>query len=163
MALQGAGEETPMQNVKCLSHVALDVSDIEAALDFYVGKLGFQEMFRLEMKGWLAVNLRISDTQHLELFCGPAGTAAPADNHTRAPPFFFEVEDIGATLAELDACGVELMRPRSMGLDNNEQAWISDPDGNRMEFMQMAPDCLHQAARERLAKVRAAREPATSA
>ena len=66
-----------MRNIKCLSHVALDVTDIAASLDFYVGKLGFEEMFRLETKGWLLVNLRISDTQHVELFVAPVGSLAP--------------------------------------------------------------------------------------
>ena len=151
-----------MKNVKCLSHVALDVSNLEASLDFYVGKLGFEEMFRLEMKGWLVVNLRISDTQHLELFRPPAGSPAPTHNVAGGHHFCFEVDDIGAALAELDARGVELMRPRSVGLDNNEQAWISDPDGNRMEFMQMAPDSLHLRARGRLAQARTASEQVTT-
>ncbi len=150
-----------MRNVKCLSHVALDVSDIEASLGFYVGKLGFEEMFRLETKGWLLINLRISDTQHLELFVAPAGSPAPTHNRAGAHHICLEVDDIAAAINEFNARGGELIRPKSVGLDNNEQAWISDPDGNRIEFMQMGPDSLHLRARERLAQ--AASERVTAA
>jgi lactoylglutathione lyase len=37
-----------------------------------------------------------------------------------------------------------------MAIDRNNQAWIEDPDGNRIELMQMAPDCLHFEAIKRL-------------
>ena len=33
-----------------------------------------------------------------------------------------------------------------MAADLNWQAWIEDPDGNRIELMQMMPDCLQLAA-----------------
>lgn len=36
------------------------------------------------------------------------------------------------------------------GLDRNRQAWIEDPDGNRIEFMEMAPDSLQAEAIRRL-------------
>jgi len=152
-----------MKNIKCLSHVALDVSNLETSLDFYVGKLGFEEMFRLEMKGWLVVNLQINDTQHIEIFVPPAGSPAPTHNKAGGHHICLEVDDIAAAIAEFNARGGELMRPRTVGLDNNEQAWILDPDGNRIEFMQMAPDSLHLRARERLAKACTASEQVTAA
>jgi lactoylglutathione lyase len=155
--------KTIVNNIRGLSHVALDVSDLEASLEFYVGKLGFEEMFRLEARGWLLVNLRISDAQHLELFVPPAGSAAPAHNHAGAHHICLEVDDIAAAIAAFNAKGGELARPRSVGRDHNEQAWISDPDGNRIEFMQMDPNSLHRRARERLAQARAARDPVTAA
>jgi lactoylglutathione lyase len=152
-----------MKNIRSLAHVALDVSNLEASLDLYVGKLGFEEMFRLEMKGWLIVNLRINDTQHLELFVAPNGSPAPVHNGAGAHHICLEVDDIGAAIAEFNARGGELTRPRTVGLDNNEQAWIADPDGNRIEFMQMAPDSLHLRARERLTKACAASEQVAAA
>ena len=152
-----------MKNIKGLSHVALDVSSLEPSLDFYVGKLGFEEMFRLEAKGWLIVNLRIGDTQHLELFVAPSGSPAPAHNQAGVHHICLEVDDIAATIAEFRARGGELTRPRTVGLDNNEQAWISDPDGNRIEFMQMGSESLQLRAHERLAMARAASERVTAA
>lgn len=37
-----------------------------------------------------------------------------------------------------------------MGLDRNRQCWIEDPDGNRLEFMQMAADAMQREAIQRL-------------
>jgi lactoylglutathione lyase len=37
-----------------------------------------------------------------------------------------------------------------MALDGNRQAWIEDPDGHRIELMQLSPDCLQLEAIARL-------------
>ena len=48
----------------------------------------------------------------------------------------------------LHALGIPLMNPLNLtkGLDNNRGAWIEDPDGNRIELMEMAPDCVQYDA-----------------
>ena len=58
-----------MKGISSLAHVALKVKDMDRSLDFYVGKMGFPEMFRLHRDGklWI-VYLRITDDQYLELF-----------------------------------------------------------------------------------------------
>ena len=38
-----------------------------------------------------------------------------------------------------------------MGADGNWQAWIEDPDGHRIELMQMMPDSLQAKAIARMA------------
>ena len=40
--------------------------------------------------------------------------------------------------------GIPLFRPESLGLDGNNQCWILDPDGNRIEFMQMLPGNMQE-------------------
>ena len=40
-----------MRSVVGIGHVAIRVKDVERTLDFYVGKLGFEEMFRLDRDG----------------------------------------------------------------------------------------------------------------
>ena len=37
-----------------------------------------------------------------------------------------------------------------MGADGNLQAWIEDPDGNRIELMQMDPNNMQSKALKRL-------------
>jgi lactoylglutathione lyase len=37
-----------------------------------------------------------------------------------------------------------------LGLDGNRQAWFEDPDGNRIELMQMLPGNMQEAAIKRL-------------
>jgi lactoylglutathione lyase len=152
-----------MKNVKSIVHVALDVSNIEASLEFYVGKLGFEEMYRVEFAKRLGiVNLRITDTQYLELFPVAADAPAPAHNVGGLHHLCLAVEDIDAVIAEITARGVVLTRPRKLGMDGNVQAWIADPDGNRIELMQVSPGSLTEQAIERLTRERNAKEQGVS-
>jgi lactoylglutathione lyase len=139
-----------MLTVSRITHVALRVADVDRSLAFYQGKLGFAEMLRLERDGhlWL-VYLRITDTQYLELFPEGEGTAA-GPMATGMNHICLEVPDIDAAIAELTALDLPLSRPKALGADNNWQAWIEDPDGNRIELMQMVPDSLQAQAVARL-------------
>lgn len=70
-----------MQTIVGIAHVAIRVRDIAPTLAFLVGKLGFQEMMRIDRDGrlWL-LYLRITDTQYLEVFPEGVGeAAAPRD------------------------------------------------------------------------------------
>ncbi|CAN5139961.1 hypothetical protein BH10PSE9_BH10PSE9_02550 [soil metagenome] len=53
-------------------------------------------------------------------------------------------------MSELTAQGIRFIIQLKTGADRNRQAWIEDPDGNRLELMQMAPDSMQAAALERL-------------
>ena len=116
-----------------IGHVALKVADIGRSLEFYRDRLGFAEMMHLNNDDgslWL-VYLRITDTQFLELFPDGQGDRAPDQNTTA------------------DA-GVKLTVEPKMGRDGNRQCWIEDPDGNRIEFMQMSPSSMQVEAIRRL-------------
>ncbi len=58
------------------------------------------------------------------------------------------VEDIDVAETKLAEAGIALMRPRSAGrgIDGNRGMWIADPDGNQIEIMEMAPDCIQYQA-----------------
>jgi lactoylglutathione lyase len=140
-----------------IAHVALKVKDLDRSLAFYSGKLGFKEMMRLDKPDgspgvWL-VYLRITDDQFLELFPEGEGDRAPGSNATAINHICLGVADLDKTIAGLAAAGVPLSIPKKMAADLNWQAWIEDPDGNRLELMQMMPDCLQLAAIERLKKL----------
>ena len=142
-----------MKNVKAIGHVALSVRDIDRSLDFYVNRLGFAEMFRLERDGrlWI-VYLRITDSQFLELFPDGAGDGAPPFAAIGINHFCLEVDDIDAAIKEITDQGVTLTRPKKKGVDNNDQAWIDDPDGNRIELMQLSKNAMQRDAIARLAR-----------
>ena len=128
---------------------------ITRSLDFYVRQLGFAEMFRLDRDGrlWI-IYLRITDDQYLELFSDAVGDRAPATEAIGLNHLCLTVDDIDAVIALLDAAGIPLSRPKKLAIDGNNQAWIEDPDGNRIELMEMSPDCLHAQAIRRLAAAR---------
>jgi len=135
-----------------IGHVALKVSDIERSLEFYRDRLGFAEMMRLHRDDgglWL-VYLRITDAQFLELFPDGQGGRAPHRDATAIDHFCLECDDLDVTAARLRDVGVELTVEPKMGLDHNRQCWIEDPDGNRIEFMQMSPDGMQAEAISRL-------------
>ena len=141
-----------LAGLKGIGHVALKVADIERSLAFYRDRLGFAQMMHLDREDgslWL-VYLRITDTQFLELFPGGEGHSAPGPERTAVNHFCIECSDLHATAEALRAAGVALTVEPQLGLDNNWQCWIADPDGNRIEFMQMAPNSMQAEAIERL-------------
>ena len=63
-------------------------------------------------------------------------------------------EQLASAERKLADAGIALSQPRKPGksLDNNRGMWIEDPDGYRIEIMEMAPDCIqYQAERDVLA------------
>jgi lactoylglutathione lyase len=148
-----------MQGISGLAHVAIKVTDLDRTLDFYINKLGFPEMMRLHNdKGevWL-VYLRITDDQYLEVFPGAENDRAPGWNANGMNHMCLAVDDIEALVKEIEAAGIPLLLPLKVALDGNKQAWIEDPDGNRIELMQMDADSLQLKA---IARLRAEAQPA---
>ena len=141
-----------MLTVSSIAHVAIRVKDVERTLDFYSGKLGMREMMRLDRDGrlWL-LYLRITDTQFLEVFPEGVGDRAAERDAVGFNHMCLEVTNIDVALHELEAAGVPLIRDKQMGADGNWQAWIEDPDGHRIELMQMMPDSLQAKAIARMA------------
>ena len=136
-----------MKSIKSIGHVAVRVKDIEKSLAFYVGKLGFREMFRLDRdnKLWI-VYLRVNDDQFVELFPEAIGDRSPPAEAIGLNHLCLTVDDMDDALADLARHNVPLYRPKKMQVDRNWQAWIEDPDGNRIELMQMANDGMQAEA-----------------
>ena len=65
-----------------VGHTAFRVSDLTRSLDFYCGKLGLREAFRLEREGrpspWI-VYLQVAENSFVELFPVPNDVIAPAN------------------------------------------------------------------------------------
>ena len=144
-----------MKGIKSIGHVAMRVKDIDRSLDFYVNKLGFTEMFRLDRDDrlWI-VYLRVTDEQYVELFPDAIGDRSPPAEAIGLNHLCLIVDDIDPVLAELDRQNIPLYRPKKMQVDKNWQAWIEDPDGNRIELMQMGDDSLQFEAIRKLAAAR---------
>jgi lactoylglutathione lyase len=141
-----------MKGFNALAHIALKVKDLDRSLDFYVNKLGFAEMMRLHKPDgsvWL-IYLRITDEQYLEIFPDADGDRAPGRDANGVNHFCLGVEDIDDIVAQLKAAGIQLTAEKKMGADYNYQAWIEDPDGNRIELMQMMPNAMQFEAIRRL-------------
>ncbi|MBE7184096.1 MAG: VOC family protein [Methylobacterium mesophilicum] len=153
-----------MQGISGIGHVAIKVRDIERTLRFYRDALGFSEMLRLfhDDGSLFLIYLRITDTQYLEIFPEAesgraAGPKANGIHHMcltvdRLEPVLNRIRANGETVfiwrdGELQPTDAD---PINTGLDRNRQAWIEDPDGNRIEFMEMAENSLQAEAIGRL-------------
>ena len=121
-----------------LAHTALRVHDLERSLTFYAA-LGIDESFRLhhEDGSLMLVYLHLGGDRFLELF--PGGTAEPVTGGSFMH-LCLRSDDLRAEVAALEAKGITIDRGPSVGLDNNWQAWITDPDGNAIELMELNED-----------------------
>ena len=116
-------------------HTMLRVRDLDAALDFYVKKLGLRESRRKdsEQGRFTLVFLSAPDT--------PAAEIELTYNWDQKEPyptgrFFghlaFEVEDIYEKCAALERAGVAILRPPRDG----RMAFVKSPDGHSVELLQ---------------------------
>ena len=132
-----------------LGHINLKVIDLQASIDFY-GKLGFPEFLSLTQndgKPWI-VYLRITDELYIELLPGGKGRAGD-QQATGLNHLCLTTPDIEMTVRELAKVGIPLVSPldpSKRGVDRNRGCWIVDPDGNRIEIMEMAPSCVQYEA-----------------
>lgn len=119
-----------------LGHAAFAVHNVDAALAFYA-KLGLTESFRLNHQdgSLMLVYLHVGGDRFLELFPGgpePATGRVQSFKHV-----CLLTDDLPGDVERLRADGVTIDREPKVGLDGNLQAWISDPDGNAIELMQL--------------------------
>jgi lactoylglutathione lyase len=133
-----------------LGHVAYKVKDLDESLEFYCGKLGLKEAFRLNHENGelMLVYLKVVEGQFIELFPGGIDKGKDEDERIGFKHLCLHVDDIFATLEELKKRGLEIKGQPMMGADGNYQYWIEDPDGNRIELMQIMPGSLQDKAKE---------------
>jgi lactoylglutathione lyase len=133
-----------MVDVASVGHVAIKVKNMAKSLEFYTVQLGFSEILRLNYSdgSLFLIYLRITDTQYLELFPNGIGDRAPDRDAVAVNHFCLIADDIERTIGQLAEAGIALTRPLRIGPDDNRQAWIEDPDGNRIEIMQLSPGSI---------------------
>jgi lactoylglutathione lyase len=117
-------------------HTMLRVRDLDAALEFFVTKLGLRELHRKENQG--------ARFTLVFLGTGASGDSAEVEltyNWDQAEPYptgrFFghlayQVDDIYETCGRLQTAGVAILRPPRDG----HMAFIKSPDGHSVELLQ---------------------------
>ncbi len=120
-------------------HVAYSVTDLDKSMHFSQGALGCKEYFRLNRDdgSLMLVYLQVGASQNfIELFPGGAARTEPEPKGLAGYRHLcLEVDDMDKTLADLARHGVKPETGPLTGKDGNVQAWIRDPDGNRIELM----------------------------
>ncbi len=129
--------------IKGIAHLAFNVKNMDKSINFYCNVLGFKKAFELKKDNgdpWI-VYIKIAHNQFIELFyTNPE--AEKRDSAVGYSHLCLEVSDIGLIADHLRGKGIILDVEPMQGKDGNYQCWAKDPDGNRIEFMQMDPNCL---------------------
>ena len=138
--------------ITAIGHVAFRVTDLDRALDFYCGVLGFREAFRLDREDlpspWI-VYIQVAPGHFIELFPGATKVGPQPGEDAGYNHFCLLVDDIDATVRQLAERGLPIEGAPIKGIDNNYQYWVADPDGNRIELMQITAESPHHAADSR--------------
>lgn len=133
--------------IRGLGHVAYRVKDFTRSVEWYTRVLGLEEAFRLHKDDgtlWL-IYLRLSEDNFIELFEQPAGERAETPQ-LGMQHLCLHVDDLTGTLQQLAERGYQVTGEPRTGRDGARQYWITDPDGNRIELMELVPGCMQRGA-----------------
>jgi lactoylglutathione lyase len=130
-------------------HAGVSVADLERSHRFYAEVLGFDqvedsfEFAEHELRGLVLTN---ATGTRVELFCRkgsePTGPHHQLDSTKKQGWFQFalSVPDINATFAAVVEAGASPLLPPSTAPDGiSLVAFVGDPDGNLVEFLQRVP------------------------
>ena len=123
--------------LKSVHHIAIIVSNIEKAREFYIKKLGFEairENYRKERDDW-KLDLRVDEHTELEIFAEknpPKRVNRPEACGLRH--LAFRVESVEETVKELDEIGIECEPIRTDTYTGEKMTFFFDPDGLPLEI-----------------------------
>ena len=124
-------------NLSKIHHIAIIVSDYEAAKNFYVNKLGFsviKENYRPERKDW-KLDLCVNGHAELESFAAenpPKRVSRPEACGLRHLAFC--VDSVEQTVNELAEAGIECEPSRVDRKKKKKMTFFHDPDGLPLEL-----------------------------
>ena len=126
-----------------IGHIAVVAKDIDKTLDFYTRILGLPEGFRMHNDDgslWM-VYVLTGNGDFIEIFTnGEDGVEQPT-NAQGFKHLCLWVDDIETTLADLKSRGLDVDPTKiRTGRSKCRQYFIADPDGVRIELMQLMPD-----------------------
>ncbi len=129
--------------IRRLAHLCLFTNDLERLVAFYRDALGLSVKFRFAAADGaiFGAYVEVGDSTFIEFFDQHlaakqwGGDLSPLTPGNRYGHFCLEVSGLTELRATLLARGVAVGEIRG-GLDGSLQAWLADPDGNRIELME---------------------------
>lgn len=128
-ASQAPAPAAPRPRILGIAHLAVQVSSLAAARQFYGQLLGYDEV-KAAGTGGTAV-YAVNDRQRLVLH-----DALPADRDERLVHLAFEVDDIAAMRTYLGSRGIAAGEPAADPAGGGRGVDVADPDGHRVRFVE---------------------------
>src|SRR5277367_5462045 len=138
-----------------IHHVAISVPDMQRAMDFYCGVLGFEELSSMECDGddpvfdaiigldRISAKMKMLDTGHGCIELWEYRNPEPGQKKPDYPPsdhgiahFCLRVRDIGAEHSRLSAAGMSFVGP-PVHFGTMAAVYGRDPFGNIIEIFEM--------------------------
>jgi lactoylglutathione lyase len=134
-----------------ITHQAIRARDAEKTAAFYTEILGLKEAFRMHRPdGTLStIYLYVAPSQFLEIFSGGSRETEQTNDQIGHCHLCFEVPDAQAAIALFREKGAPIDSEVRTGISRCIQFWTHDPDGNKIELMQLPPESLQAQANER--------------
>jgi lactoylglutathione lyase len=130
-------------------HVAFRVPDLEGSIGWYEAAFGAREIFRANREDGSAqlVYLELAPGQCIELFPNGKNRVVKPEEPIGYAHICLVVDDLEAMLAHLAKLGIAPAAPPRMGRAGQQLAFVADPDGNRIELMEIPTDSpIYRAA-----------------
>ena len=122
-------------------HVAFKVADVERSLRWYEDAFGAKKIYHIAAQGERPelMFLEFAKGQFIELFTGGVEPIKTPANAVGYQHFCLAVDGLDQMLAHLAAMNVHPQRPPRPGRSYYTIAFVSDPDGNVIELMEITP------------------------
>ena len=129
--------------IKGIAHLCIRVADLGRTARFYCQGLGLETAFDFRRDDkTVGFYLKAGNGNYLEFF-----EREPAEPGTNPIDHLcFEVDSIDSVNAAVSSAGYT-PGEKKMGADHAYQAWLTDPDGVRIELHEYTPDCCQKTGR----------------
>lgn len=139
LSLNLRAQEITRPAIRGIAKITFSVSDFENARSYYGRFLGFDQCFSYMNEGTEVISFKVNDRQFLEFI-----QDLDSGKKTRLVSLSLETDDVEQMRIYLKSKGVKV--PESVTIDGagNDVIMVSDPSGNRIEFICLKPGSLHR-------------------
>jgi len=141
MMQPGAAQENSTTGLR-LNHVGIAVKNFDESLNFYTKVMGFRVAFRFPSPDGKPTTTYFQINRDTFLEMAPASATLPEG----ITHIGIESEDIKGTIARLRQIGGTVEDVRVSGPTKALLSNVSDPNGIRLELIELTPESLHKKA-----------------
>lgn len=139
--------------IKGIAHQAIRARDMEKTARFYIEVFGMKEAFRLYTGPngeCTSIHIYVAPRQFIEIFKDGQEECKHDDLTIGHHHICYEVENAEKSIEEFRSRGAVIDSEIKVGFSKCIQFWTHDPDGNKIEFMELPPECKQIEATERI-------------